>query len=379
MKRHRFISAVLGGCALAGLLLSATRCSGMARRKTQEKVPASDIAAMKETGLIVSWHAKFTLEKNEKILSIHNGGGLLIAITDQKRVIAMNADSGVNIWTSLVAEPFEEIMPPAFHREMVYIATGAQLYGFRARDGRKEFHMKLKFSPSGTMVSNGRYCYMPASSGWFQAVALPGKAEKERRMSWDRWTPTSIMAGAAFTENRIFFADGHGTVYYSVLHDRETTECFKADGAIEADLKIYKNYLVLVPSVDYLLYALDVGAGKPVWVYYASNPIHKPTYIKDDQIFVLAEGEGIVALDAKKGKRQWQVKRAVDFIAADKDTVLAAGDNKILAIRRKSGKVAFEAPIHKNTMWAHNEIDGVGYLSSPGGDVVAVKAPPPDK
>ena len=124
---------------------------------------------------------------------------------------------------------------------------------------------------------------------------------------------------------------------------------FRAKGAIASDVAVAAD-LVLAPSDDGILHALDLTAGTERWSYPAAAPMRGP-FVAEGRVYV-ADGDVIVhALSLADGKVVWS---AAERLALPSDLAVIGGrlyvgtqDGMVLALSTADGSVAWRTPLGK--------------------------------
>src|SRR5262245_28666269 len=153
---------------------------------------------------------------------------------------------------------------------------------------------------------------------------------------------------------------------------------FHAGGGIEYDLAVAGD-LVLVPSDDGVLHALDIRDGIERWRFMAPDPMRGP-YVQEGTVFV-ADGDGVIhALALADGRERWT---APSTLAAPSDLVVAGGhviagtaDGLVVAIDASSGLESWRTPVSQDRRPVHSPAatSGVIVAATDGGTIAALDA-----
>jgi outer membrane protein assembly factor BamB len=366
--------------AMAGAMLAA---SGCVRSKAPESEPLPVApSALGASGLELLWQTELLMDAGKAIDALWLCGDFLVARDTGNRLFAVNAKTGVRLWSEPMAAAQETVWPPAVDEKgTLWIPTTMRLVGIEGLDGRVVRRLELDFAPDGRPVTNGVHCFVPDARGWLQAVALLPKAP-----SWGRWTDDCVTAGPVLEGGLVCFGGQDGIVYASAQNVRRIVWQYQTEGPILGDLKRMPGGLVVAASLDYTLYAFEGQTGRLMWRYYASEPIRKSPYVFGEkpsgqpseksggQVFVLTQGAGLAALNAADGRVQWRLAEGADVVTADEEAVYVLGrGGNLLAVGRQDGRVRFALPVRRGTLAAANEsASGIVYLGTPEGRIVAV-------
>jgi len=325
--------------------------------------------ALGDKGMQVLWQTELMLDNEPPLANLWLCGRFLVGRAADNRLFAINAATGVRLWSRQVAEPYQKVWQPAVDKDNLWVATTTKLLGIGGLDGKQLLTVDLDFSPAGQPLTNGAHVFIPDAKGWLQAVSI-----LHRGVSWGRWTDDAVTAAPALDSSLVYFGSQSGVVYASTQNVRRIQWEHQTEGAIVADLQHTKTGLVLVASLDYTLYAFAGPSGRVAWKYNAGEPLRKTPYAIGNQVFVFTPEAGLTTLDATSGKKQWTLADGADFVSADTETVYVIGrSGRLLAVSRTDGKVKFDFALRPGTLVAVNETDsGIVYLATPNGAIMAI-------
>jgi serine/threonine-protein kinase len=354
---------------LAVVAATATPAFGWGRPPKPEPAPLPAApAALEAQGMELRWQSSLGLDEGETVAKVWLRGNLVVAATNQKRVYAVDAATGVRVWAVEAAQPHESIQAPAMADGHLYLATTTRLAALRAADGQVVASADLGFAPVGGIAAADGRAFVPDAKGWMQAVALAPDTS-----GWSRWAEGAVGSAPVTDAGNVYYANLDGKVFASPLGSRVVVWQHQAEGGIAADLFLTDDDLLLVPSLDYRLYALAGTSGRTLWQYNAGEPLRTAAWADETQVFLVAGQAGLTALDASNGHRQWAWAEGRTFCAADAETVWvrSRGDD-LVALGRADGTVRYAVPTRPDAMVVRNETgDGVVYLATPGGRLIA--------
>ena len=357
--------ALVAGMAAVAWAGSAPAGRGAAKEEILPLAPA----AVADKGLEILWKAEFIPDPGTTLGRLWLRDKYLVACGSDLRIYAINAATGVRLWSQGTAKPFQTAWPPALDKDNLWVATTTQLLGIDGVTGRIFQTINLDFAPAGHPVANGVYAFVPDAKGWLQAVSLLPQA-----VPWGRWTEDSVTAGPVLDASLVFFASQTGMVYASAQNVRRVVWEYKTEGAVVGDLARTDTGLVLIASLDYSLYAIQGTSGRMVWRYNAGEPIRATPHPAGNQVFIFTREAGLTALDAANGRMEWTLAEGADFIAADPKVVyVRSRSGDIVGVDRPDGKVRFTLTPLKDAIVAVNDgTSGVIYVALPGGQAMAV-------
>jgi outer membrane protein assembly factor BamB len=323
----------------------------------------------------------------------------------------------LRLYSTRVAESYQTVWAPAASKDVLWVPTTTTLWGFQGPNGRDAGHTKLDFAPTSGAATNGSEVFMADAKGWLQAVVTSNTfvdwnywvggpvtagavinegvtraihdSESEpadynmnvqgpdvkgwQGVDWGRFTDEPITARPVLDNSLVYFAGHDGVVYASLQSRRNVLWEFKTEGPCVADLTRTKNNLILVPSLDYTLYAFAAG-GRTAWRYNAGEPLNKKAFTAGNQVFLLSDEAGLTVLDTAAGKKQWTLQQAANFVSSGPQTVyLISRRHELMAVNRADGTVKWSLPLPPHIMYAPNEADnGILYLITPAGKLEAI-------
>jgi len=328
-----------------------------------------DTAALAAANMQVLWKTVVPVPGGQSLTHLWLDGPYLTALDSNNQVYLMDSATGVRRWWMQVAKGFQTVQPPAVYKDELWVPTTTTLWTIQCSTGKVLTKMPLEFLPSTGCVTNGTHVYMGASRGYLEGVSI-----SRDTASWGRWTDGAITSRPLLDSGHIYFASNSGEIYASEQRMRRVVWDYRAEGAVLADLKLSKAGLVLAASMDYSVYAFEASSGRLVWRFDGGEPVKKPAYPYGGQVYVFTDSQGLRALDETTGRVQWQNKDAADFVAGAGDDVFLLGrDGSLMVLGRTGGQVKYVLPLYRGTIAALNEMgDGVLYLTTPGGQVMAV-------
>jgi len=387
------VTTILAGtiavAAGAAAMLAAGCGQPAGRGESASAPPPVAPAALASNGMRIRWQTGAILAPGTHLTHVWVRRGYVVCHGSDHRVYVIDAETGVRLWSAVLAASHETVWPPALHGDRLWFATTTRLMGFRGSDGknivqealtpsetvltpetetamtakpagqtvqwagareaarrveaqvaRLERHradldrllaheteaIDLEFGPSGPPATDGSHVFIPDAKGWLQAVSI-----RPQIVSWGRWTGDAVTAGPVVDATRVYFASHNGTVYASTQNVRRILWEYQTEGPVTADLRMTETGILLAGSLDYSLYAFDGASGVPEWSelpnrrYNAGEPIRKPPYTFGEQVFLFTARAGLTVLDTTTGKVRWQLADGYDLITADAETVYVLG------------------------------------------------------
>lgn len=182
---------------------------------------------------------------------------------------------------------------------------------------------------------------------------------------WANSTTTPVYA-----EPSLYFAADDGKIE-SVNLEGGTNWIYQAEQGVRGDLKV-ADRLLLAPSLDFALYAIDRYAGTAAWKFESGSPCSSQAQVSGGTVFVKSDRIGLFALDLATGRKKWMVPGGERFLVRSKRLVYVLGPgHEILGVDDASGEVRSRWNANLFPILVTNENSGVLYLATPDGHVFA--------
>jgi outer membrane protein assembly factor BamB len=139
--------------------------------------------------------------------------------------------------------------------------------------------------------------------------------------------------------------------------------------------------IVLVPSADGQLYALNLNTGEPVWQEpflprQVPDPLWADPAVENDRVYLASLDHHVYALDLNTGAEIWQVdlSGAISDTPTLTDGILLIGTfgNKLYALQATNGKTLWSLDT-EGWVWGNPAVgDGIAYFGDVSGKAYAV-------
>lgn len=363
------MAALAAMVAAAGMAGCGATGGGRREGDTAGPMPAAK-ADLADARFETLWTTNIRVYPETRLDELWLVGPYLVGRGTDKRLYLSDASTGVRRWERQLAEPFQSVHRPAYFgpRDELWVPTTTHLVGLKAAEGLDIEREPLRFMPAGGATTNGVHVFMPEVRGYLKAVAIG-----DDFYDWDRWTSGVVTTRPVLYESLVFWASHSGEIFGSAQQMRRIVWQYTAEDACRGDLKVSEAGNLIVPSLDYSIYAFRAASGALQWQYPAGEPVSKAVYAHDGQVYAFTETVGCHCLDETTGQLQWDLKEGADFVAGEEDVVyLRSRDGDLLVVRREDGTVAARVPLAEGTLVAVNETgDGRVYLTTPDGSMLA--------
>jgi outer membrane protein assembly factor BamB len=348
-----------------------------------KKVPTADLPAIKALpkalapeGLILYWSGQWPLDKNEFVARINLQPGHLYAVTDRNRLMAMDSRTGQFLWDADLGSPGFDVSPVCqVGNNMAAVAVLDQLFVFDFVTGKRLLKSQLERAPSTRMVSRSDFLYFGTNDGWLEAVNVVDGSK-----NWSRWTQASITGAPAVDTHGVYLANTAGELTSNSLTNRFINWTYPTTGrlgSVTANLSISTGgmELILVPSRDYSLYAMNSVGGQPAWICTVGNPLSKAAHSSGDQIFFASETHVLFCTKEAGGEKPlWAANGIDDFIAASPAAVYVRSMSKaILALDPATGATKFHVPTAGLYRPVTNDLDGQLFAADADGHIICIR------
>ena len=288
MRRDRFaLCAILAAVLLSGLDLAGTASSSAAGHWPQWRGPKRD-GVSSDTGLLASWPAAGPpLAWTAKALgagfsSVAVAGGRIVTMGDRRDgqyVIALNEDSGVELWATRVGERHTDQFggprgTPTVDGDLLYVTTtDGDVVCLEAATGKPRWRRSMPRDFDGRMMSSWMFAESPLVDG-DRVVVTPG-GPKAAMVALDKLTGKDIWRAAfgSFGRNgndgagysSIVISHGGGVKQYVQLMGRGLVSIRASDGwymwGVNSVANNVANISTPVVSGDFVFASTGYGTG----------------------------------------------------------------------------------------------------------------------
>lgn len=247
---------------------------------------------------ISDWKYTFDDTRNLKTLPAMGTGKTLYIHAPDRKLCAINTDTGNKKWESAVYGDFTPVVGPngtiyTLSRAM-YIGDTSCLYAVDPDTGNLKWQLTLSnndIDKCSLAVSDDNTIYICIDSpeGQIYAVTPDGK------LKWKASLNNNLTAPAIDRDGLLYVGSEEG-VLYALNVDGSTKWEFETDSSIELSPIINANGIVYVCSGK-ILYALNTGTGDVMWQY-KSQEIITAGPILDDKgsIYFVSNYSKVIAL-----------------------------------------------------------------------------------
>ncbi len=323
---------------------------------------------------------------------------MLFVETSRNKIVLLDRHKGVVRWIYNLDYPLK--YPPAVSKEYVYLISRDLVHCVWRRGGDVKWKKMLPFVQGSPACANDFYLYIAAGDlprlyAFKESVQNPKTADGEFLGSleaieeWFFGTGDLVCSSPIVEENVLYFTSLDHKAYAIDSTKGRMTWCYETGKQIIAPPYIRKG-VMNVGGLDYNLHALNRFAGPPpIWLFPAGGPIEAVPAADDDMVYVRSEevldeyglaGSAILfAVDIKTGQKVWEFEKGLRMVFSGKDKVYILREGNVLVILdKKTGRRRAEFPLPDFQFVMTNDIDDVLYLVNRRGFIFALQESNPN-
>ena len=377
MKQHLvFLVTVIGLVALGA---GVGGCGAWGKKETAPVAPQ----AVPSNSFARTWANNLKVDKNDPITELHVRQDTLFAYTKGHLVYGVDRIGGN---TKYLAQPVitgGTLRPPLLLGQHVVYPSGSSLDILTDR-GRPARTIELDKPIRSGAVGEGNFIYLGldhyAGTG---TVAKIDITKPYKVVVWELMADAAVSPTPAL-HNRVLYVGSEDGRIYAVTDERSQVWSlenkkgwFQTQGRFVSDIKA-DDTGIYASNTDMRLYCLDPQTGRIKWQYFASAPLKTAPVVTQTMAYQLVPGTGIVAIDKLTGefhrKPKWIVKEARQVLSEDDQNVyLLRRDNRLMAVNKQSGQVAFLSKTKNLSVFATNTSDSTIYGATPEGHIEAIR------
>lgn len=336
-------------------------------------------ADLQAAGMMRFWQADLPVTMGDELKEAYRIDDAIYAITRNGTVFSVTADTGLIRWGEKLTFPDYKIyrpthLPQPDNAGPVVIPTTTGTYILDRFSGKRIRRISLPFPTGSSAVAGPDVLYMGSSDAQFYALQLNYRHSAE---PFKRWT---VRAGAPvsaapllYGNGMLLFASQSGEVFSCRAVDKSFNWSFRTSGEITAapaadDTGIY------VASADRSLYKLHPGTGRVLWRHRMPQPLSSGPIAAGGTVYQYCLHEGITAVGALDGGKQWRRADAIAF-AADTANGVALFTNQpsLDLVDHLSGQVNGSVSGPALSGVVTNSIDDAIYLLSRDGRILCAR------
>jgi outer membrane protein assembly factor BamB len=300
--------------ALAGLCLLLWTSAATAQRTVDAKLPTRTATA--RLGLERQWFTAIPLgNANERVLSFNVDGGLLFVKTTGGNLHTSDAETGRPLWMAHLGPAAARGFDVAVNSTQVIATNLKTIYGLDRATGREVWHATLDDLPSTGTGASEDQAMVGLRSGKIMAFTTH-KIEQYQSIPrsagsflWAWQSRTELSARPIITDKVVTFGSQDHRVYTATLGSLTVKPRllyrFLTGGPISANMAIWGNRTIIVPSGDNNVYAIDLFTGTVRWEVATGAPVDQEPLVSGSEVYMINEQGRVMRLDGNQGDVIW--------------------------------------------------------------------------
>ena len=377
MKHHFLTLATILGIAILGT--AAGGCGSFGKKSNAAgngpgPIPANSFAR--------TWANDLKLKK-DSVDKLYLRENTVFVYTVNHLVYAIGRSGGDLKYQAAPAVSGGQLRPPLELSDVVIYPSGSTIEVFNDQ-GRRLRTIELEKSIRSGANGAGTIIYIGLDhTGGAGVMAQIDISKPYHVTNWELMTRGAIDATPVIFEKMIYVASEDGRLY-AVTDERgqvwaleQGAGSFATQGKFVSDISV-DDFGVYASNTDSKVYCLDRGNGHIKWMYYSGVPLKTAPVVIGNTVYQYVDGMGVVAIDKTTGQfnrsPRWVVKNAVQVLSEDAQyTYLRRKDNRLIAVDKASGQLAFVSNKHPFEVFVTNTKDSTIYGATKAGNVWAVR------
>jgi outer membrane protein assembly factor BamB len=303
-------------------------------------------------GLERHWTAVVPLRETERLVRISRSADLFFAQTNGGGLHVYEAETGKQLWTASLGEHTPNARPVSSNSFAIFGTSADVLTALDRRTGRPMWRMHLGALPTCGTVADEDRVLVGTMNGRVDAFKLRDKGPKGEVtirsapvQEWGWQTSGPIHTLPLIGEHQVAFGSSDGRVYVVMKDERTTLFRVRTGGPIGDGLGAFRDRMLLIPSSDNNLYAVDILTAKNLWVFASGAPIDQAPVVAGDDIYTINQSGYLTVLDPGSGNTRWNtLTPGGRFVSIGSNRVyLRSWGNDLLIVDRGSGQLLADA------------------------------------
>ncbi len=233
-------------------------------------------------GLYRQWYAAVPLAGAERLIEISMAKGLLFAQTDDGNFYTYDAETGQLLWMASLGRRARDAQPAAANSSLVFVASADFLFAPDRATGRPVWTENLSLAPSSPVACDEDEVMVGLSTG--QVVAF---RSTDKYPLWNWQTNGPVISRPVPAGQVVAFGSHDGRVYVALESPPMMLYRIATGGEIDAPLGTYGTRLLLIPSADKNVYAVDLFTANVVWTFSSGAPVLQKPLVSDNDVYVV--------------------------------------------------------------------------------------------
>ena len=334
-------------------------------------------------GLYRQWYAAVPLAGAERLIEISMAKGLLFAQTDDGNFYTYDAETGQLLWMASLGRRARDAQPAAANSSLVFVASANFLFALDRATGRPVWTENLSLAPSSPVACDEDEVMVGLSTG--QVVAF---RSTDKYPLWNWQTNGPVISRPVPAGQVVAFGSHDGRVYVALESPPMMLYRIATGGEIDAPLGTYGTRLLLIPSADKNVYAVDLFTANVVWTFSSGAPVLQKPLVSDNDVYVVNKAGILSALDVNEyprtGTSRWSIPIHGGNLLAISGTriYLKSPDGDLFLIDRAKGTILADPRatyqraglnLREYVLAPTNELNDRMYFATPSGLVICLR------
>jgi len=318
---------------------------------SQSLVPRDIIptrTSLSRLGLERQWMTSIPLSGTERVLEISRSEDLFFVQTDDAMLHVYDAETGRHRWSAKLGDRSPTARPVSANSFAVFATNANILSALDRGTGRFIWRLDLGTLPTSGTACDEERLLVGLSTGMINCYALkeaqdqgPDTIRLRPELIWNMKTNGRVTTRPLVADRIVCMGSEDGRVFVNLSH--EPTPLFRVPtgGPIGDEFGHHGSRMLLVPSADNNLYAVDVLTAKIFWIFASGAPVRQAPVVAGDDIFVINEAGDLSLLDPKTGEAHWTTHTdSGRFLGVSPTKVhLRNHEGDLMTVDRETGKI----------------------------------------
>lgn len=342
-------------------------------------------------GLERHWTAVVPLHETEHLKRVSRSADLFFAQTDAGGLHVYEVETGKHLWSANLGEHTPYVRPVSSNSFAIFGTSADVLSALDRKTGRALWRTHLGAIPTCGTVADEERVIVGTQGGRVESFRLKDKNPKGEEtirsapvQEWGWQTSGPIHTLPLIAEHEVAFGSSDARVYVVMKDERTTLFRVRTGGPIGDSLGAYGTRMLLIPSADNNLYAVDILTAKNFWVFASGAPIDQGPVVTGEDIYTINQSGHLTLLDPNTGTPRWStLTPGGRFVAVtDKRLYLRSWGNDLLIIDRGTGQMLADATatharagvnLREYGMSMLNRYDDRMYFATESGMIICIK------
>jgi hypothetical protein len=315
-------------------------------------------------GLEWAWAGQLSINpRSDEVASVLVDREELFVTTRRGLVLAVDAETGREIWKVRLAKPSAPTSPVGVSAQHVAVVNDSRLYVFARDTGTSVMEKSLKHAQAGGPALGAGRVWVPS----FDGVMTSWEIQEPNKQPFVYNSAAEIAQPAVVTASGASWINAHGKLASIELKDRTARYRFDTGAEVRAPLTHFAPNLFVV-TTDGFAYAVDEVTGKMKWRFSTGGVIRHRLIGMSDVVLVITEFGDMHAVDVATGLERGVLGGVRHFVAASPERWYVLGyDDRLHVVDPATGRSVRAIDAHRFDWLAMNTYNDRIYLGTNSG------------